>query len=284
MILVLGGDSWADRSSFLGVLDMLQCQELEQSLGPVTALDLDEKKWYKELKKLMKRVRLLVVCGGRPVALSKCLGNNGRIIIQQWLATDPKNKYLGICAGVAFAKLVGVNCINLINDEAWRGCGLSGEVQLSAAVLSSTADPSHGLLQTQLEYHYENGPLISYIDAQPPLFAMTYAADIVAQRIKQLEQIEGSVGTTIDRKTQWLCHACTYINSTSTGKCGFCSESRNYCLPPVGQMPGSIAIVVPTSGQFLLSSVHPELSDSEVKAHFIELLLLFAAQKYSQTS
>ncbi len=271
MILILGGESWVDRSSYLGTVDLLQCQQLERIVGTIVTLDIDEKNWYKKLKDLLKRTKLLVVCGGRPVALSKCLGNNGRILFQQWLSADIQHKYLGLCAGVAFARLIGVNCINLINDEAWRGCGLSGEVQLSYPRIARDSNQL-ALDTTRFEHHYENGPLISYTGSGPPLLAVTFAGDIVAQRLEQISHIENN--TVTDGQTQWLCRACTFLNTCSIGKCGFCSESRNYCLPPVGQMPGSIAIIIPTS-QYLLSSVHPELSSSEVKEHFIDLLVTF---------
>jgi hypothetical protein len=275
-VLVLGGASWVDRSSMLGTLDLLNDPTLcEKEYGPVLEIDLDARKSYEILKDALKQTKLLVVCGGKPNALAKCLKNQGKTVLRQWMTSSPSHKYLGICAGVAFAIQLGFNEIELVNDEVWRLSGIRADPIISFDTLLPGLE-----VETESSYHYESGPLIAFKKnllvsslMTPPscCFSARFQSDVVSERLGMLKTISES--SSFDSKSQWICQSCTFINSLSKGKCEFCSESRNYQLPPINEMPGTLAMVM--FPKFLLSSVHPELSEPKEKESFRKVILFF---------
>ncbi len=91
-IVVLDGESWVDRSSFLGTIDLLQIlptmtnhhsDNNEWTMTNIETINLDEKNSYESLKLLLKKATVLVCCGGRPQALLKALGNKGKTLLKQ---------------------------------------------------------------------------------------------------------------------------------------------------------------------------------------------------------
>jgi hypothetical protein len=277
-VLVLGGASWVDRSSILGTLDLLNDPKLCEKYGPVLEIDLDARKSYEMLKDALKQTKLLVVCGGKPNALAKSLKNQGKTLLRQWMTSSPSNKYLGICAGVAFATQLGFNEIELVNDDAWRLSGIRADPIVSFDVLPLGFED-----EIEHRYHYESGPLIAFkksntISVGSPemmpsqcCFSARFQSDVISERLEMLKTIAQSAS--FDSKSQWICQSCTFVNSLSKGKCEFCSESRNYQLPPINEMPGTLAMVM--FPKFLLSSVHPELSEPKVKESFRKLISFF---------
>lgn len=285
MFLVLGGDSWADRSSYLAVIDLLRQVIFEDLVASVETVDLDDRNGYEILKESLKRAKVLVVCGGKPVALSKALSKKGITLISQWLfSSSQRNKYIGICGGAVFAtSFLNIKGVEFINDECWRQCGLSGPVTVQ---VEACLDSFKGRVSDfkELEYQYECGPLMRPTLGLNPFYIIgIYASDIVADHRSKLEDVrKENFIRQIDEMEEfgrWLCQRCTYINhGQSRSKCFFCEESRaNYRLPPVDQMPSSLAMVM--TPLTLLYSVHPELSGSRAKHHFIGLVETFLSEE-----
>jgi hypothetical protein len=255
MIILLGGDSWVDRSSFFATYDLLNSIDIVSRIGNVQIVDLDSKDGYKLLKDSLKVAKLLTICGGKPIALMNALGKNGKTVIRHWLAAAPEQHlFLGICAGVAAAAALGFSQIKLFNDESWRLCGISMDVVVEFSSAES------------YQFCYESGPLMILQPTGNPVVMGRYATDVVYEQSQKVKSIPCE-------RDQWVCYCCTFINPMNQGKCGFCSESKNYQLPPKNEMVGKFAVLL--FPQYFLCSVHPELSGNEAKEFFRSLFTRF---------
>jgi ribosomal protein L40E len=245
--LVLCGE-WADKSSLLGARDLLA-----RICSVVTDWNVDSSL----TPPAVAPQTFVLVCGGKPKELLKTLGRRGRTNMMR-LLREKQCVFVGICAGVKVAKEMGLmQGVELVNDEEWALSGICLE-----DVLLDGWDGSHP------SFLYENGPLMKVCSAEVKVMA-TFATDAAQvfenQHRLQTESKEG--------KDTWICKQCFTHNPPARSKCFMCSELRTHKLPPVGEMPGTAAIVV-VGSQLILCSVHPELSQDRPESFNFFLSIL----------
>jgi len=171
--------------------------------------------------------------------------------------------------------------------------------------ISQSQHQSQQHLFDDLEFEYENGPLMVISTRRPVLragdgqnkessveeaiggsssfaFLASYVTDAAATHRSVLVALQSS--PEFDSRTFWICSACTHSHNRidTNQRCQSCQEpKRQYSsksedkthLPPTNQMPGTIAVAV--KDNVFLSSVHPELSPDSTKTVFKQLLSTF---------
>lgn len=281
MILVLDGDSWIDKGSCLAVIDLLRQVTFEDVAQPLEVINLDERNSHDQLKKGLKKAKVLVISDGNPVHLSKALKKNGLSLITQQMRVS-EMKFLCIGGGITFAtSFLHLPGVELINHEIWQQSGLIGPVTVQFTVCS---DYLAGRIPdfTELEYHYNCGPLMRPTYGLTPFDLVgAYASDIVATHSQRLDELQREYDIKDDGYDgRWICKKCTQLNDgryLQVLKCNYCQVNQTtYHLPPIDEMPSCFAMVM--APKYLFFSVHPELSSSRSKKHFIELVELLLAR------
>lgn len=278
ILLVLDGDSWVDKGSCLALIELLRQVTFEDVAQPVEVIDVDDRNSHDQLKKGLKKAKVLVISDGNPVHLSKALKKNGLALITQQMRVS-EMKVLCIGGGIAFAtSFLHLPGVELINYETWQQSGLSGSVTIHFNVCS---DYLAGRMPdfTELEYHYNSGPLLRPTYGLAPFDLVgAYASDIVATHSQRLDELQREYEIKDDGYDgRWICKKCTQLNDGCyllVLKCNYCQVNQtSYHLPPIGEMSNCFAMVM--GPKYLFFSVHPELSN---KSHFIQLVELFLAR------
>ena len=232
----------------------------------INIVNINENKWMKELKDVV------ILPGGEPKAFLKALGRNRITILKQYV--NEGGRMVGICSGACVIYKMNLldKCISLVNDNIWADSGLVGDVKTILSVDSSISCYSH----------YENGPLFrvkrkkGIEDVENVHITSVYEGDVVEiqnDRIAtQEKELSASSSTS---SSSWICKCCTCPNNSKRSKCIACKEKKNHKLPPLGDMPGSIASL--RCENIYVFSFHPEFSQQEIQEWFEREMLTFVS-------
>lgn len=100
--------------------------------------------------------------------------------------------YVGICAGVEIARELGIiPQISFCNDQQWRLSGICMDLMLEVVETGR-----------QVQFHYENGPLMMLSDVERQKVMATFVTDAAQVFENQFRESQSNI------KDDWICKQC----------------------------------------------------------------------------